>query len=428
MELLITGFVLIGLLQLPEAMEDWGLQYLLGRSNANIFIFFLEVFINGLITGVRIITVNLVILLLMRGFWVGMIGLSSAYPKGIQPDKLNFADRFARNLQRESLDAEGLIVRLDNWCSSIFALSFLFLFAAISLGVFLLQIGLLGRLHDEVDFYTPVGSIPEFLWSGLIFTIMGIYLLGALLKVVDYATAGGLKRIKNRYWVAIYYRWSQFVSFTSLGFLYRSIYYIFASNINRRSITVVFLVYLAALVIQFLGIDFRTEHLYYPAMWRNQYELSYGEYENLREEQREIVAQDMIQSDVIKDDYIKLFLFYDIYENSVLEERCPDLNPLVQDVSAALDINVNNESIFDNRELLKEDVAKALDCFSSYYKIMVNDSVYTDLTYIFHRHRFHDEPGLLTYFSVAHLPTGFHKIAIYRGDAENPNWIQFWKQ
>ena len=428
MELLITGFVLIALLQVPDALEQWGLAFLSGRSQANFLNLFLSVFLAGLVTGVKIITVNLVILLLIRGFWVGMIGLSSVYPNGIEPNKLHFSERFAKNLGQNTLDSDAIIVRLDNWCSSVFALSFLFLFGVISFGIYLLQIAIFGRLFDELDALIPQGGILDYLNLILMILVFGFYIIGALLKSIDYATAGGLKRIKNRFWIRIYYPWSQFISYASLGILYRPIYYIFASNINQRVITGIFLIYMGAMFVLFLRIDFRTEQIYFPSMWRNGYELSNGEYENLSSPEDGIIDGDMIQSDVIKDGYIKLFLYYDISENDSLKIFCPGINPLVQNISAELDISINGQSIFDNREITEEDTAAALDCFSSYYKIVVNDSTYTNLEYIFHRHRFNGEPGLLTYLSVTHLPTGFYKLGIYRGNDEYPNWIQFWKQ
>ena len=428
MELLITGFVLIGLLQLPESIDNWWSHYMMGRSQGGLFNTFISVFAMVLITGIRIIIINLVVLLLLRGFWIGIIGLTSAFPKGIQLTQLNFSDRFTKQLQAGTLDTESLIYKLDNWCSSIFALSFLFLFATISLGLFLLELLLLGGFRDQIDVYTPSGSFIEILWDIISFTFIGFFFLGGILKFIDYATAAALKRIKNKWWSRFYFPISQFVSYTTLGFLYRPIYYFFISNINRKLIVGVFLIYMTTMLTLFMNIGFRNSQIYYPYNWRDNYELSNTEYENLRSDPNEVITDDMIQSDVIKDGYIKLFLYYNIDDNNHLKERCPTINQLQQDVSSNIDINIANQSVFYPRDITEEHVESALDCFSNYYKIMVNDSVYSNQTYIFHRHRFNDEPGLLTYISVDDLPTGFHKLAIYRGEEEDPNLIQFWKQ
>lgn len=141
MELLLTGFVLIGLLQLPDYLEHL-YQVLEMRivDNHPMIQNMISLPIGIVYIGSRIMTAGLIILLLLRGFWIGLIGLSSAYPKGIDHEKLSFTQRFSYQ-QKKSMDTESTIVRLDNICSSVFAFSFLLIFIIFSIGLFFIQSG-----------------------------------------------------------------------------------------------------------------------------------------------------------------------------------------------------------------------------------------------------------------------------------------------
>ena len=75
MELLLTGFVLIGLLQIPESLDYLKDFFWTRVSGHGVFKTMLIVLpLRVLLVGFRIMTINLVLLLLLRGFWIGMIG------------------------------------------------------------------------------------------------------------------------------------------------------------------------------------------------------------------------------------------------------------------------------------------------------------------------------------------------------------------
>ncbi len=430
MELLLTGFVLIGLIQLPEIVNAWWETFTLGMDTESLAVNIVGVGALGLLTGIKIITINLIILLLMRGFWIGMIGLSSAFPKGINTERLNYAERFQQKLRKNNLNTERLILQLDNLCSSIFALSFLFFFIAISTGLFLLQLFIIGKTHDFINYQIiePVSEVLSTIFMVIVATILVLYTLMALLKLIDFVTIGALKKIKKKWFVKIYYPISQLISISTLGFLYRPIYYTLSSNTPRRVITSVLLIYISLTLVIFLDFEYRKAFTYYPSLYRNDFELSYSEYENLLPEEYGVIDRPIIQSDVISGRYLRLFIPYDIQENPFLKEHCPDLKPIQESFSSGIGININDKSIFGELEVTKEDVENALSCFASYYTLSISDSTYSDLTFLFHRHPRNEVPGILTHISVAHLEPGFYALEIREGDYEGVNLIQFWKE
>ena len=425
MELLLTGFVLLGLIQLPDVIIERGEQFLVPYDGDGIVTFFVGAGALGLLTGIRVIIFNLIILLLLRGFWIGMIGLSSVFPEGIQFSKLRLNNRNIKQLKESAPESEDLILRVDNYCSLIFAFSFLLFFMAISLSLLITQILTIGLLPDllELDW----DHLSTKIFVAIIVTIIAIYIIGAILKVIDFLTVGAVKRIRFK-WLAIpYYYLSQFITYTSLGFLYRPIYYIFVSNLPRRQVSFAFVFYMVLILVIFLGVNFPNDALYYPTQWRDEFELSFSEYENLRPSDFGTVDSYIIQSDVISGHYIRLFIPYLVTENWYYEELCPELTVIQESTFSNININVNGTSIFGESQIKRESVAKALDCFKSIYKIEIADSTYTDLTFLFHKYPQYEEPGILTHIPVGHLEPGFYELKIYQGE-RNPNRIQFWKE
>ena len=422
MELLLTGFVLIGLFQLPDHLTHWAnTMWMKVEGDSTIKANFIWLPYQMLLIGVKIMTINLIILLLLRGFWIGIIGLSSAFPKGIKNEHLGFADRFLKLLGRESVDNENLIVRLDRICSSVFAATFLFFFIAISIGVFIFQLQILGLIHSNSLEATENGK-HIYLVPAILSGIIGYtYLIGGLLKLIDFLTIGLFKKIKVKWFSKTYYVLSQFMSYVTLSIIYRPIYYILVSNFPKKIISIVLIVYIFIAISVYFNFGFSSDHIYYPGHYRNTYELSNDEYENLRSEKTNVIKTPIIQSDVIEDSYLRLFIPYQVNYNQQLKTRCPDLKPVMERFTTSFPL------ISTSLPAEKSDVEASLNCFSDFYTVSIDDSVYTDIKFLFYRHTNNSEPGIITNIPVDHLSPGFHLLKIKAGDNKNEEIIQFWK-
>ncbi|MBD3178144.1 MAG: hypothetical protein GF417_00310 [Candidatus Latescibacteria bacterium] len=418
MELLLTGFVLIGLFQLPDYLRDILATWESAIGDRSIFKnLLLGIPYRVLLVGVRIMTINLIILLLLRGFWIGMIGLSSAFPGGIDYRNLSLAGRFSEYLKRKSIDTEKLIIRLDDICSSIFALSFLIFFIAISMGLYLVEIQALSSLSQFISEKEGV----YYLILNIAVSLAAIFFLFAgLLKVIDFLSAGVLKKIKNKYFVTPYFYVSRFVSAVTLAFVYRPLYYFLVSNIPRKVIRIVLVFYLLVALGVMLNFSYGN-HIYYPGRFLDRYGVSSWEYENLRPESPGVIETAMIQSDLISGKYVKLFIPYDVDDNTKLKEFCPELKPVNSSFSSI--VSISNLG----RKVVEEDVQKALDCFSRYYRVAVDDSIYTDLRTLFTTHSHKGEKGIMKYIPVGRLEEGYHIITIYEIDRKIDS-IHFWKE
>ena len=127
-EILIVGFVLIILLQTIDYFEvlqnnQQNLNSYWGGMSSLVNSILVPNIIYVLFISNYILVISLSIYLIMRGFWVAVIGLSSVFPEGINVKKLNYSDYYKSKLYKYDIDNYSIII--DKICSSIFSISFL---------------------------------------------------------------------------------------------------------------------------------------------------------------------------------------------------------------------------------------------------------------------------------------------------------------
>ncbi|RMH19414.1 MAG: hypothetical protein D6701_05060, partial [Gemmatimonadetes bacterium] len=121
-ELLISGALLFGLLQLPGRMDHWWTTVLgsVDRS-ATVFLFLLYAY-------VRIIVITLIaafgVHLVTRAYWVGLIGLDSVFPDGVDWNEVRYGP-VAKDVYRHRLPPLATLARrADQVGSAIFSVAF----------------------------------------------------------------------------------------------------------------------------------------------------------------------------------------------------------------------------------------------------------------------------------------------------------------
>ncbi len=195
-ELIISAGLLFGLLQTPgrlNALFD-GVQA--GLSGVPWTVVFVGWYYATLI--IYTLTLAFGVHILSRGYWVGLVGLDSAFPRGIRWSDLRYGP-IAKDFYREEVPpVPTLARRVDRFCSSIFAIAFwiaaLFAMSVVVAGGIGLAALALERVFPGIDSSTfwlalmvAVGSVP----IGIIFfdRVWGPKLAR------DGAAAGRLKRV-----------------------------------------------------------------------------------------------------------------------------------------------------------------------------------------------------------------------------------------
>ena len=113
LELIISGFAIYGLFMIIEPIELAGLE---AQNEQNMYRIFLT---QGLLISWYIITINLIAHIILRGLWIGAIGLR--YVSGdIEYDILKYSPKFTKHLIKRVGSFDNYVATLEKYCSVIF--------------------------------------------------------------------------------------------------------------------------------------------------------------------------------------------------------------------------------------------------------------------------------------------------------------------
>lgn len=144
-EMLVSGVAIYGSLLLPDLIRqliDKALLWLPeGALNICYFIFWYLTICASLL----IVAFNLHFVL--RALWIGMIGLVSVFPNGINRDTDYHSEHFLQQLWEEFPDVNDFNRRLDDFCSLIFGTTFGFVIMIISICILISTCLVLGTTN-----------------------------------------------------------------------------------------------------------------------------------------------------------------------------------------------------------------------------------------------------------------------------------------
>ena len=121
--------MLVILFQVPDKIQVWSTAKMFYNSTLTSTVDFIinhgvtPIAAIALSSIIHIIIISLILYLILRGFWIAIIGLSSAFPDGINISRLNFYEKYEERLK--AADFEKMSIGMDKVCSSIFAFAFL---------------------------------------------------------------------------------------------------------------------------------------------------------------------------------------------------------------------------------------------------------------------------------------------------------------
>ncbi len=410
LELIVSGFALVLLLELNTPLEVWAARMDLITPNeggsafwkASRMLAFLRI-------GWLFMMVNLSIHIILRGLWIGTIGLRYVSGK-INYHYLNFSDTFHRFLKRKVGDYDDYIEKLEKVCSIIYAFSFLIFFMWISFGGVLIFMMITGDLLQKAT-----GEV----WAGiyiLLFTAAG------LLYLIDFFTQGGLKKIKAKWFSRAYFAIYRFFSLISLSFLYRPLYYNFIDQKFGRRLAWFILPYLAMVVlISETGV---VGHSYFPGKFsaiRDANIVEWNFYDDLRPE-KVPVPFFSIPSKTPQGNYLELFLLYEPDDDLTIEKMCPDLKKtrkrgLTQKLLSP-NITDNTEIwIYDSTVTRPNSSRNSLaynECFQQQYDVYLDGVLLENYETTFYLHPAFQQKGLLCMINMADLPTGKHELQVIK--------------
>ena len=323
LELLISGAVTFALLQLPGAVDRWffAAEPRMMESTRPLFVIayqYAKFILYALIP-------SFIVHLAARAYWVGLIGLDSVFPRGVDWEALG-RQRINRLVHRErNPSLEALIRATDRFCSIIFSfafsIAFIFLFSIVAmLALWLAAFAVSSLLFDGEHFGSILVGIAAVLFGPVLLASAIDSLVGHRLD-----PARGLGR------VMYHVHRLNYVAF--LGVAYFPTFNILASNLRRATFYPLFYGALGLLMAVFLvrdmlipaGVLTAAGYEYLPDR-AGSYTVDHHHYADQRRVEegfRRLVP--FIQGETIRGPHLRLFVPYTRRHNEAIRRDCPGL-------------------------------------------------------------------------------------------------------
>ena len=417
LELLISGFAIFGLF---SAIDSITLKLDIAQHDKKI--------VDTLIwftakISCWILMANLLIHVVLRGLWIGALGLR--YVSGdIDYDELKYSPKFTKYLQKKIGSFDKYIATLENYCSILFAVSFLFVFYFLASLAFVILLLIIATTIMDNDLNGVWENILQYTGIGLvIFTLIGMFF-----TFIDFITQGFLK--KKKWTSTIYFPIYRIFSYVSLAFLYRPLVYNFLDNKFGRRLSWI-------LVPVYVSIIYASSYYYVDSNYlehdlnSSKYYASKSNYEDQLTRQNDFIRIATIQSKVITTPYVKVFIVF----NDNLEGRLFSYNPSLKPkndmrgyTTDATFFSNNGPSKFKNQRELRVEYFKT---FNEVYNVYIDDTLY-DSEFVGATNRW-KKLGFESYVDIKNLTPGKHLLKITRKrirKKDTANFIQvqipFW--
>ena len=422
LELLLSGLVLFALFQLPDVLNSF-FDRLEPHATAGALraLFFVQLYAKAIVYSLM---VAFVLHLVSRAYWVGLVGLHSVYPGGVKWNDTG-AGPITTQVYRERLvSLPTVISKTDNFCSVIFSVACLivimFLFSVALSGVFIgISYGALrltGRSRGVANMFYVFATIFILVALGTAFVDKRY---GARL-----APGGRAQRIVRRF--------ATFTYFGGILGVTGPIFFTLTTNVGRKKmVAIVYAALIAVLVAASAERLSRSNRLsingsdYYGSSQQHGVNPSF--YESQRPKGVVVPRTPSIQSDIIRDPYVRLFIPYSPpRDNAAIPRLCPGTKVLQK---RGLQIGAD-PAVPDSLAI------PALRCLTAIHRVTLNGTPLDSIDFNFYQQPESGVEGIVAYIPTEGLPRGRNAITVaqtprFGDDAPKtplPPWvIPFWR-
>ncbi len=395
LELIISGFAIFGLF---TAIPEIKLNLIVSQNEKQIFSFvpYLVAYI-----ACYILIFNLLFHVTLRGLWIGALGLR--YVSGdIDFEKLNYHDRFKNYLKKKIVSFDRYVAILENYCSVLFAVSFLLIFYVISITIVIISLVTVMTYIIDNENLNKAFRIT----IGLILVL--IISIGSILVFFDFISQGYLKKKK---WLSkFYFPFYWIFSFITLSFLYRPLVYNFLDNKFTRRISFL-LVPIYIFISVASSVKYQKSNYLENTKFNSAIYLDKKEYQDQLVKEKDFVKNASIQSKVITTSYINFFKVFT--EN--LEERIynydPSLKPEIDNRGFKTGVKFSGSYKISRKK--RDSLAKKfVQTFNNIYEIRI-DSLKFNPDFLVGKNK-QDQTGFETFIPTKKLSEGKHTLKLIR--------------
>ncbi len=392
-ELLISGLVIAGLLQLPELFIRWVEGYILESSEMGYM--FLNIASIFFLVSIDSLIIFFGFHFLFRAIWVALLGLNSVFPEGINVDSTSGAGpKYWKKAKEKYPDLSAYNLNLDKRCSLIFSLATVTIIMMSSFSVIILLIYQLFRFLISyfpivADYVVHIGIGLYLLFSITAFTIQFL--------AKKYPDNKRVEKFADGFGTVAGTLFSFYIFQKPIGYI-TSIY---TSNVKSK-----YFILIVMVISFFMGLAgakqtndnpiyeyFRTEK--YFTFNNRPHQLFSFNYRNLKPEDLQIFTP-IITSDVVREDVLKVFI-----PTIAREKERLGLTEL-----SLLEKLKTKRAIRDS--IYRENLSK----YADFNQIFVNEQGYQKLDFQYYAHPNAGEKGVMVYIPTSNFVEGKNMLEI----------------
>lgn len=344
-----------------------------------------------------ILMVSFIAHLGLRILWAGILGLSSVYPNGINTDSEVYASHYMEKLKKEFPDLSEYSLKLDKQCSMIFSVLCAFVIILFSCSFWILVYVGISELLLNIMPVAAVNSIGYAIVILLgIFFVVNALLSNGKLKNSDFAKKYAYK-INQKTSKGLY-----FIGYSAINYIMQTI----RTNVTSK------LFFIGMIGILFFSMlisipNFSKMIPYYQSdlfvrlnMHANQV-VPENYLENM---EGKTLLRPVVQSEVITDNYVKLFIPRFKRELTVVQELCGTYE---------WNDDLPRQENYDKRDAFRT------ECASKYYTLYLDDVPVDNVSFDYKRYLHNNKSGYQVFLNIDSLTQGKHELRIeakYKSD------------
>jgi hypothetical protein len=426
LELFLSGAFVFAMLQLPGLIEQLFVAlepHTTDRASQVLFM--------GVLYGkaIAFTLIGMFLLhLIARAYWVALLGLQSVFPRGVQWKEMKIGPVGTEVYRAFMPDIGRLIARLDNFCSIVFSVGLIIVFVFV-FSTMVVAAGS-GLAYGLALVFTHGQNMRYF-----------FYLLMLVFVAIPVSATMVDKARGDRYPPGtrghrILRALMRFAFGINLTPVIGPMMWTLATNLGRKKSVVFLYVALTGLILVAVADRLaQSDRLsinsydYFGASRTRAVNSRF--YESQRLPGKSYARAPSIQSDIIKDPYVKLFIPYSPRrDNPAIASTCPTLKPIAdRGLQIGADVSLP-DSI----------TVPVLSCIARMHAVSLDSAPRPDVEFSFYEHPTTGVKGVIAYIAVDSLPRGRHVIGVVptpptplpkdsavREDWKRPTLIPFWK-
>jgi len=426
LELFLSGAFVFAMMQLPGVIEQLFISlepHTTDRVNQALFI--------GVLYGkaIAFTLIGMFLLhLIARAYWVALLGLQSVFPQGIRWKEMKIGPIGQEVFRAVMPDIGRLIARIDNFCSIVFSVGLVIVFVFF-FSTMLVVLG--GGLAYALALVFTRGEDMRYFLYLLMFVFIAIPLSATLIdrKRGDKYPPGTMGHRVLRGMM-------RFAVGLNLTAITGPMMWTLATNLGRKKSMAFLVVAMVALLVvatadRLAQSDRLSINAYDYFGASRAHSVNSRFYESQRVAGKSYARLPSIQSDIVKDPYVKLFIPYSPRrDNPAIASACPTVKPIAE----------RGLQIGADLPLPDSITVPVLSCIARIHAMSLDGTPRPEVEFSFYEQPTSGIKGVVAYIPVESLPPGRHVIGLMptpptplptdsaaREDWKRPTLIPFWK-